>query len=913
MMKRQIPPTLRMTLIILLLIATFRIQAQPVESTLKIDAERQYQTIDGFGVNINPAWWLDGDYRNTDVIKPAIDLLIDSLGATLFRVVIEEMNWEAVNDDSDPDHFNWDYYNSVFSNTRFQGVWNTLRYLNRRGITDGLVISFMGAPPAAEPMAAPDPVKSWMGNTDFTIHPGMEDEFVESMAALLYYARNTAKINFRLVSPMNETDIVSSTKNAEHPAGIVEGPNLPDPVQFARVIRKLGQKLDRIGMGDVRFVTPDASGDKLFKSCFDEILKDPYLIRKIGSWGVHQYDHDASNYLDIIRNPANPVKSWWITETAGIRNLLGQLDDSASAHFFWDGYDCVYRHGTRNGYGSVPPNDWVFWEGEQGKPLLAYHTLDQSWTPRKPFYQFSQLYRFVRPGAIRIGAFSGDEDLAVFAYLNLDGRLVIFGRNNGKDPVAIRATMNGLPPLDRLHVYFTNDDFNLKKQSDVMVSQHAWNLNIPAGTIFTLTGLPAELKTGISRARPEPPGWYAGDIHVHRNCGEVTPVWPETGLEEMMGTNDLTVISLLADMGNGEVKYPVTDLIKVTGSDAVQSSAGRIVHWDAEWHFDPEGVTFEHKALGGHLVLLGLKEANQQWEESPYKILEWGRKQNAIMGFCHMQYLNDSIPGQLNCCLPIDYPVETALGTIDFLSEDVWQNDAAINAYYKILNCGFRPGLAAGTDFPCNNSAPLGSLLTYVQVKEGPLTYQKWIEGIKKGRTVVTTNGHVEFLDLKVNYSSGPGDEIQLGKKGKVNIQATWTSVPDQQGSVEIVCNGKVVVHREASSGPGNPFELNIDLPVGESSWVCARRMGQGGHRSHTAPVFISVGKKPIRASAEDAEYFVRWIENIMTRTDYNGPWSSYFTKDVETIRNRYREAAERYREIAREAAKVKHQVINVQ
>ena len=76
------------------------------------------------------AWWNNGEYMDAKVVQPAIDLLIDSLGATIFRAVIEEIDWEAVNDDNDPDNFNWTYYNSIFSNARFQGVWNTLRYLN---------------------------------------------------------------------------------------------------------------------------------------------------------------------------------------------------------------------------------------------------------------------------------------------------------------------------------------------------------------------------------------------------------------------------------------------------------------------------------------------------------------------------------------------------------------------------------------------------------------------------------------------------------------------------------------------------------------------------------------------------------------------------------------------------------------
>jgi hypothetical protein len=412
---------------------------------------------------------------------------------------------------------------------------------------------------------------------------------------------------------------------------------------------------------------------------------------------------------------------------------------------------------------------------------------------------------------------------------------------------------------------------------------------------------------GSSISRPEPPGWYPGDMHVHRNCGEVTPIWTEASLVEMMEINDLSVVSLLADMGNGEVKDSKSDLPKVTGADAEESSPGRILHWDAEWHFDPEGVTFEQKALGGHIVLLGLKEAHTIWEESPYKILEWGRKQDAIVGFCHMQYLNDSIQNQLTCCIPIDFPVETALGTIDFLSEDVWLNDASINAYYKILNCGFRPGWAAGTDFPCNNRAPLGSLLTYVQVKDKKLTYRKWIEGIKNGRTVVTTNGHIEFLELNVNDSSGPGDEIKLRGKGEVNINVIWTSIEEQEGTIEIVCNGKIVAKREAFASQGKPAILNIDLPVEKSSWICARRMNTNGHQSHTAPVYITIDNRPVRASSEDAEYYVRWIENILANIQNNEPWSIYFKKDTDTVKARYQKAAEIFRKIADEARQYTH------
>lgn len=475
-------------LILMILQALVPATAQPREVELVIDADSRFQTIDGFGVNINAAWWLDGAYRDAGVVRPAIDLLIDSLGATIFRVVIEEMDWEAVNDDPDPEHFNENYYQRVFSDARFQGVWNTLRYLNQRGIKDQLMISFMGGPPAARPLASPDPSRSWMGDTRYAIHPTMEDEFVESMAALLFYARNTEKIEFRLVSPMNETDILASTQSDAHPDGIVEGPNMPEAQQVVRIIRKLAEKLDRIGMEDILLVTPDAAGEKLFNACFDEMVKDPYLMGKIAHWGVHQYGKDAGNYLRIMGTPGNPVKSYWVTETAGIQNLMGQLDDSASAHFFWDGFDCVYQHAIRNGYGTDPPNDWVFWEGEQGKPLLAYHKEDNSWTPRKQFFEFAQFFRFIEPGAIRIGATVNGREPMVYAYRNPTGQLVITGRNNGQDTVLLRGHVSGLPPVQSFSLFMTNAHISLQQQEDIRTLDKTWMVVIPAGTLFTLVG-----------------------------------------------------------------------------------------------------------------------------------------------------------------------------------------------------------------------------------------------------------------------------------------------------------------------------------------------------------------------------------------------------------------------------------------
>jgi Domain of unknown function (DUF4082) len=413
----------------------------------------------------------------------------------------------------------------------------------------------------------------------------------------------------------------------------------------------------------------------------------------------------------------------------------------------------------------------------------------------------------------------------------------------------------------------------------------------------------------LQSAGPEPPGWYAGDMHVHRSCGGA----PEavSSVFSKMDPQKLSVISLLADMGNGEVQNPATDLPLVTGHDASISTSTKLLHWDAEWHWDPIYYQYPHQVLGGHIVALGLTEAHQTWDEYTYPVFEWAHQQGGIAGFAHMEYLDGGIPQSLTCCTPLEYPVEVALGAADFVSEDVDDGtqytglhpENAIKAYYRLLNTGFRPGLAAGTDYPCNGGAYLGSLLTYVQVPGGQMSYRNWIEGIAAGRTVISRNGHTEFLSLTVNGTATPGDEIKLTDAGSVQVAVQWTATRELSGTIELVKNGVVVASEQASVAPGAPATLSATVSFDASGWLAARRMGSNGHAVHTAAVFVTVNDAPVRASAVDAQFYVEWMDNLLQKTSPGGEWNSYFLDSLDAAQARYQAAKTIFEQIALEAA----------
>ena len=65
-------------------------------TALTINGAQTFQTIDGFGVNLNSLSWKNGE------LAPVLDMLVDQLGATTWRVVFDMEDWESANDNTDP-------------------------------------------------------------------------------------------------------------------------------------------------------------------------------------------------------------------------------------------------------------------------------------------------------------------------------------------------------------------------------------------------------------------------------------------------------------------------------------------------------------------------------------------------------------------------------------------------------------------------------------------------------------------------------------------------------------------------------------------------------------------------------------------------------------------------------------------
>jgi hypothetical protein len=82
-----------------------------------------------------------------------------------------------------------------------------------------------------------------------------------------------------------------------------------------------------------------------------------------------------------------------------------------------------------------------------------------------------------------------------------------------------------------------------------------------------------------------------------------------------------------------------------------------------------------------------------------------------------------------------------------------------------------------------------------------------------------------------------------------------------RQVPVELVVNGKPVARQEILAD-GTTHELVFQTSVTKSSWVALRILAS----SHTNPIFVLVGGKPIRASRQSAEWCLAAVHQCWTQ-----------------------------------------------
>jgi len=194
--------------------------------------------------------------------------------------------------------------------------------------------------------------------------------------------------------------------------------------------------------------------------------------------------------------------------------------------------------------------------------------------------------------------------------------------------------------------------------------------------------------------------------------------------------------------------------------------------------------------------------------------------------------------------------------------------------WYRVLNCGYRLPVVAGTD-KMAAYMPVGASRTYAYLGQEEFTFDNWAKAVRSGNTFMTS-GPLLFFRADDHV---PGEEITLGAGGgTVEVRAEAKCfVPIHR--LEIVQNGRVVAQREEPDGP-REITLNEKIHVEGPGWLAARCISSLGPTTawgfkvlaHTSPIYLRVPGLDLFSPTAAAflmtliEGSQTWVETLATR-----------------------------------------------
>lgn len=435
---------------------------------------------------------------------------------------------------------------------------------------------------------------------------------------------------------------------------------------------------------------------------------------------------------------------------------------------------------------------------------------------------------------------------------------------------------------------------------------------------------------------PSTLGWWSGDHHIHAaGCAHYTNPTEGVHAPDMARHCQGEDLKVGCNLTWG----PCFDYQKQFFTGAVD----KVSQYPYLLRYDVEVSGFgSHQS--GHLCLLRLKDqmypggtSKDHWPTLCLNTLRWAKAQGAVCGPAHSgwglevpgtELPNYTVPpyngiGANEYVVDVTHEVPGPDGkpvpAVDFVSTVdtpyVWE----LNMWYHTLNCGFRTRASGETDFPCIYGERVGLGRSYVKL-DGKLDFDRWCEGIRGGRNYVS-DGMSHLIEFRVgDVAVGEkGSELRLDRPGTVPVTAKVAALlpqtPDPQlrgrpymqkpywhlerarigegrgVPLELVVNGYPVA-KQTIVADGTTRDVRFDAKIDGSSWVALRILPS----SHTNPVWVLVGGKPVRAGRRSAEWCLKGVDQCWSQ-------KQRFIKpaEMEDAKQAYAHAREAYRRILSE------------
>ena len=246
----------------------------------------------------------------------------------------------------------------------------------------------------------------------------------------------------------------------------LEPNNKWDPTKLGKALVAAGKRLQENGFNP-QITAPSNPDMTQAANWIDAMIQNPEVLNFLTELSYHRYGKENEESLERIRNDAETygLKTAMLEHIGADYNELVS-DLTLGAVSSWAQYTLLGKKDNGGQY-------FILDESDINNPKIYYGS-------RTKFLR--QYFKFIRNGAVRIGADSNDDRFTPVAFTNKNGGFVVVVKADSGGQIAI----NGLPAGTYGVNYMTQEEFG-KQQSDISIQDgETLRIEIPDVGVITV-------------------------------------------------------------------------------------------------------------------------------------------------------------------------------------------------------------------------------------------------------------------------------------------------------------------------------------------------------------------------------------------------------------------------------------------